>query len=523
LVDPRLLTLIRNAGGLDRGESDADLLDRFTDAADPTAFTELVRRYAVLVWGQCRHLLASEADAEDAFQATFLALARSAKTIRQPGRLGPWLHAVAYRICLNARRVSARRTDRERAAALSEATVPVADSAWDALAAAVHEEVGRLPEFLRVPFVLCYLEGNAPTKAARQLGMKWSTFSSRLTRAKRLLQLRLSARGFVGTALVGGWASSVPASLIARAIRICVNDSFVPAQVQSLSSGVTSMGFPRTKLLTVVAMMATAAGAAAAMLLPGVLKPAILPPSTATVVMAAKVSPENLEVKTRKLEELWAMLLVNDEAVSARAMLELSSRPRAEVVSFLAAKLKPLTISEERARKLLADLGDEKEQVVKAAFEELSVFDPRLVLKVGDILKELPEGVHRQRVVALLTNQPLNSFAWCSLQYLSSADLTNQVGQGRTLPGVIQIDEMPNKPRGLDKIFKSSIGVAETVAELSRWQSHKDWVRATRAVMLLEHFGTPEALKVLQQVASGHIDASPTKAAKGALERLNKK
>jgi RNA polymerase sigma factor (sigma-70 family) len=516
---PQLIALIRQAARSHPGKSDADLLGRFADAADGDAFAELVHRYAAMVWGQCRNLLASEADADDAFQATFLALARSTKTIHSINQLGPWLHAVAYRICLNVRRANNRRTNRERAVASKEASVPVADFAWDAMAATVHEEVNRLPESLRVPFVLCCLEGKAPTNAAKQLGLKWSTFSSRLTKAKRRLQDRLSARGIGAAVVVASGAAILSASLVTRTILICSTGARVPAPIQSLCSEVLSMNVSRAMLLSVVAVLVAAVG-----FLPGILW---LRMPTAPMAMAAMAAPEpkeSLEVKTKKLEELWSLLLSREEAVSSRAMLELSARPKADAVIFLAEKLKPLTLTEDRARKLLADLGSEKEQVVNAAFEELSVFDPRLVLEVGDILKDVPDGVHRQRIVALLLGQAMDAYAWCLLKYKSSADVNAILGFNQKFPGQIQIEEMPNKPADVPEILKGSTGISESIEELSRaWSGQKQWSRMTRAVMILEHFGTPDAVKVIERVASGHMDASPTKAAKEALGRLNKK
>src|SRR5262245_36295856 len=96
---------------------DPDLVRRFAAGRDPAAFAVLVRRHGPLVWGVCRNLLPADADAEDAFQATFLALVRSAPTIRRTEALGGWLHGVAYRVALKARRAAARRKKREVGAA----------------------------------------------------------------------------------------------------------------------------------------------------------------------------------------------------------------------------------------------------------------------------------------------------------------------------------------------------------------------------------------------------------------------
>jgi hypothetical protein len=93
---------------------------------------------------------------------------------------------------------------------------------------------------------------------------------------------------------------------------------------------------------------------------------------------------------------------------------------------------------------------------------------------------------------------------------------------GARAAGNIFLEELPNRPVANPKPSKYSVGVAETVVELSRWRWHKEWCRATRAVMLLEHLGSLEAVKVLEAMATGHADASPTIAAKQALERLKR-
>ena len=197
---------------------DADLLECYVQRGDDDAFSQLVKRYARLVWGQCRNLLPGEADAEEAFQATFLALARSAKKL-QPGMpLGPWLHGVAFRVCQNARREIARRAKREKASARNEADHPVADSAWESTFAAVAEEVQKLPAIQRSAFVLCCLEGRSHGEAAALLGVSPNTLAVRFSRAKRTLLDRLSKRGLGAAALAfGGIAANAPASVIEKA------------------------------------------------------------------------------------------------------------------------------------------------------------------------------------------------------------------------------------------------------------------------------------------------------------------
>src|SRR5262245_66682306 len=121
-----LQVVLRHAEGLTAGETapDAELVSRFARGRDESAFTELLRRHGPMVWAACRHLLPDEADAEDAFQATFLALVRSAGKIRSGAAVGGWLHGVAVRVANKVRRSAARRRQREEKGAGPEGTRP---------------------------------------------------------------------------------------------------------------------------------------------------------------------------------------------------------------------------------------------------------------------------------------------------------------------------------------------------------------------------------------------------------------
>jgi RNA polymerase sigma factor (sigma-70 family) len=241
-------------------ESDAVLLRRFVEQQDAEAFAELVHRYDGLVWSQCRHLLGRDADADDAFQATFLVLIRSAKKIRSTGHLGPWLHGVAYRVCLNARRASAKRARREQKAALPEVDRPVSDTAWDETLAAVHAEVNRLPETLRVPFVLCCLQGKDTSAAAAELGLKLGTFSARLSRAKKAVLDALAKRGCASVGAVAAMAGvtlSAPPALANRVVALMNSQGTISAEMVALTQGVAQMGVSRFRL-TAAAMVVAA-------------------------------------------------------------------------------------------------------------------------------------------------------------------------------------------------------------------------------------------------------------------------
>jgi RND family efflux transporter MFP subunit len=181
------------------GVGDAELLGRFAANGDEAAFELLVRRHQRLVFGVCRRTLRNIHDAEDAFQATFLALARRAGRIHKREALAAWLFRVAYHTALTARAGRARRESQEQAAAAAKGTTAPDDPAaaperreeW----AAVDEEVSRLPERFRAAAVLCYLEGKTVDEAARLLGCPRGTVASRLARARARLHSRLSRRG----------------------------------------------------------------------------------------------------------------------------------------------------------------------------------------------------------------------------------------------------------------------------------------------------------------------------------------
>ncbi|HEY2911014.1 MAG TPA: sigma-70 family RNA polymerase sigma factor, partial [Gemmataceae bacterium] len=186
-----LLNLVlRQAESLGAGfssESDGVLLRRFLGTRDDAAFAELLRRHGPMIWGVCRHSLMCHAEAEDAFQATFLALIRSGASVRRGEAVAGWLHGVALRICLKIKRSAARRRHHERNGSRRETDRTVPDAAWTTLLAAVHEEVQGLPETMRAAFVLCELEGVSQPDAAKQLGVKPGTLTSRLTRARQRL------------------------------------------------------------------------------------------------------------------------------------------------------------------------------------------------------------------------------------------------------------------------------------------------------------------------------------------------
>jgi len=154
----------------DTGPTDGQLLAAFIDRQDEAAFAALVRRHGPMVLGVCRRVVCHSHDAEDAFQATFLVLARRAAAVRPPERVGPWLYGVAYRTALKARAVAGRRRSRERQVTDMPEPGIVRPDPWPDLQTILDRELSGLPESYRLAIVLCDLEGRTIAAAARQLG-----------------------------------------------------------------------------------------------------------------------------------------------------------------------------------------------------------------------------------------------------------------------------------------------------------------------------------------------------------------
>jgi RNA polymerase sigma factor (sigma-70 family) len=175
--------------------TDRALLERFAGQRDEAAFAELVRLHGPAVLGVCRRVLGDAHDAEDAFQVTFQVLAAKGRSLRPGDQLGPWLYGVAYRSALRARSKRARRRERERQAPPTAKTDPADDILWRDLRPVLDEEVQRLPEKYRVPFVLCHVQGQTYEEAAHHLGCPKGTVAIRLSRARERLRNRLTRRG----------------------------------------------------------------------------------------------------------------------------------------------------------------------------------------------------------------------------------------------------------------------------------------------------------------------------------------
>jgi len=197
-------------GGPAADAPDGQFLRQFLDRQDEAAFAALVARHGPLVLGVCRRVLHDPHAAEDAFQATFMVLAKRAGAIQRPEALSSWLYGVAYRVAARARfQAKQRQTHETQVPAMSRAAAdserdplrldtadPLLEASRRELRSVLDEELNLLPEKYRMPMVLCYLEGKTNEEAAQQLRWTKGTVSGRLARARDLLRDRLARRGF---------------------------------------------------------------------------------------------------------------------------------------------------------------------------------------------------------------------------------------------------------------------------------------------------------------------------------------
>ena len=302
LKDLHTLFQVGAVGGL----TDGQLIERFLsqrDAGGEAAFRELVTRHAPMVLRVCRDVLGDWHDAEDASQATFIVLARKSGSIRKRDSVASWLFGVACRIAAQAKAKTARRRrHEERSAELFRTSIAREDPHMPRFE--LYEEIERLPECLRGPLVLCYLQGCSQPEAAARLGCPVRTLQNRLAHGQERLRSRLAHRdryqatGF-GEASIGPpvTLAPIPAAWLEKTVQAAVASArhastagLVSASAASLTEGMIKMMF-RTKLEQIVAGVL-----AVAVLTVGIgllaISTAAAPPKWPSANAAAKIAPQ---------------------------------------------------------------------------------------------------------------------------------------------------------------------------------------------------------------------------------------
>jgi RNA polymerase sigma factor (sigma-70 family) len=264
------------------GATDASLLERYIAGRDEAAFELLLWRHGPMVLSVCRRMLHCDHDAEDAFQAAFLLLARKAGAIRRREAVAAWLYQTAYRIALRARQTANKRPVAVPSGAEPTAPDSEADAIWRELRPVLDEEVGRLPEKYRLPIILCYLQGRTYAEASQELKCPRGTVAIRLQRAREMLRGRLTRRGLALTAAttaVLGAERTVSAALPAALVQSTLKAALLFAAGKAVAGAVSSqaltwtqgvlraMFLSKVKILAAVVLLMGATGTGAGLLM----------------------------------------------------------------------------------------------------------------------------------------------------------------------------------------------------------------------------------------------------------------
>jgi RNA polymerase sigma factor (sigma-70 family) len=287
VADNQLVPLARHVCALARIRAihewtDRQLLEEFLANRDETAFAALIKRHGRLVLAVCHRALHHQHDEEDVFQATFLALARNAASIQKRASLGSWLHGVAYRLAMRAKRDASRWRRWQRSAAPVSPRNKPSDLAWSEVQVILDEEVQCLPEKYREVFVRCFMEDKNGAEVARELALKEGTVRSRLSLARKRLRQRLSRRGIALAALLSASAvtegtiqAAVPAALAASTVQAALLfvatrtpvTELVSARVAALVEGAAKASLVTKPTAIVLLLLLTSIGAVSAVAL----------------------------------------------------------------------------------------------------------------------------------------------------------------------------------------------------------------------------------------------------------------
>jgi RNA polymerase sigma factor (sigma-70 family) len=253
----RLLPLLRHHQATLPG-TDRALVEQYAVRSDQAAFAEIVRRHGPMVLGVCRRAARDTHLADDAFQATFLLLARKAASLRDPDALAGWLFGVARRVGEAARRSQRRRVKRESLASPACEPEGCHQPDWDDLLRVLDEELARLPEKYRVPLLACYFEGLTQDEAAGRLGWSLSTVRRRLDAGRELLRERMTARGAtLGAGLFVGLLTPTAMASVSDGLARRVADLAAGGPVPAAVRGLVAAGPPAVAWAVAAAALVT--------------------------------------------------------------------------------------------------------------------------------------------------------------------------------------------------------------------------------------------------------------------------
>ena len=412
---PGSRTLAAVAGGLcppANAVSDADLVERFAAGRDEGAFALLVRRHGPTVFGVCRRLLRHDQDAEDAFQAVFLVLARRAGSLRRSEAVGNWLYGVAVNVARKARAARLRRREVGLASGGREPPDPPDNQGAHAprspehreLAELIDRELLALPGKYRAAVVLCDLNGRTVRDAAAEVGCPAKTLGTRLLRGRALLAGRLARRGVVAPTVL---TAAVPARLSGSVFPLAAGRAVVPPAVAALTHGAVNTMIPKTVLAVV--------------LVGGVLAAAVLaaegPEPAAPVAAVARPAPV---ARPQADPPAWAhMKRVAGDTEASRALfaeltkdrdrakrLERAATDPGEAAKLYAAEVARLDAAAEKVRQGVAGKAGREADAEwrRAALEAVPAADALAALFLGSF--PLPEKAADPAGGGVVVGQP---------------------------------------------------------------------------------------------------------------------
>lgn len=495
------------------GSTDGELLARFATQGDKEALAVLIHRHAHMVWGVCLRMLRNRHDAEDAFQASFLVLVRKASSIRERDKVANWLHGVARQTSVRLKSILAKRNAREKpssATAEPAVTEPdLEDRRW-----MLDEEIDRLPEKYRLVVVLCDIEERTRAAVAQQLGCPEGTIASRLARARVMLGDRLRRRGWACSE-VGMAAMLASTSCSAGAGKSVVSSTITAANALVSGHATTGLVSPVVLLLTegvLHTMFLTKLKVSAVVVLGLIASTAVLLGTENRADPRIQDDPKQIPAAQANSEAWWNDLASNDEAKASRALLAFSSDPKA-ATAFFKERLRPVKVDADKIRKLAAQIDNGNFGVRDAATKNLREEVDNLGRFAKPVLEEYLKSEisleARRRIETILAQIPRDAKS-AEKAAVDPPPVGRNVSV-RTVNGQVQI-VIDGTTYDLAAVVKKSPDHSAS--------PFRPWLRAVRAIALLESFRTPEARMLLESLAIGEPEAAPTQEALNALKRL---
>jgi RNA polymerase sigma factor (sigma-70 family) len=360
--------------------TDGELLRNFALHDDHDAFQALIQAHGPAVFGVCRRILKNHHDAEDALQATFLVLARSALSIQNRNSIAAWLYGVAIKTALKVKQRRRHQLIQDQATARSNIVDVSEQDVWTELEPILDQEIADLPTRYRDVIVLCDLEGRSYKQAAQKTGTSERAISMRLLRARKLLAKKITRRGIVLTtssmillfsekvteaAIPVTTQISISNAATALASGVAISQVTVTSEIAAIAEGVyRSMLITKLKTVLILFLVGSTLTLGAGGLL--VLAAQAEPPKVANAEKAEQPVPKKVETKAKtanpRIKELRQQRLVLLEKVRESAK-KLYQNARIEFEPVLSAERELLT-----AR---LEYSDEQQERIKACDESL--------------------------------------------------------------------------------------------------------------------------------------------------------